>query len=98
MISEWNLYTNLNQYWNCLNWNWNWIIRFWNFDLEVLKRKFLEIGFERQTKCWFTNSIWNWIWFGFEIYKRPIGEIISKLLKRPEFGYGYTLYLNRKPL
>ena len=53
---------------------------------------------ERQMKCWFMNWNWNWIWFGFEIYKQPIGVIITKVIKETGIGYGYTLYLNRKPL
>ena len=30
--------------------------------------------------------------------KRPIGVIITKVIKETGIGYGYTLYLNRKPL
>ena len=32
-------------------------------------------------KCRFTNWNWNWNWFGFEINKRPIGVIITKVIK-----------------
>ena len=43
MIAEWNLYMNCNQYLNCLNKSWNRIIRFWNGNMEVLKRKFWKL-------------------------------------------------------
>ena len=58
----------------------------------------MEIDLEREMECWFTNSIWNCNWFGFEIYKWPIGVIITKVIKETGIGYGHTLCLNRKPL
>ena len=57
----------------------------------------MEIDLGRQMKYWVTNSNWNWIWFGLKYIKRPIGVIITKVIKETGIGYGYTLYLNRKP-
>ena len=46
----------------------------------------MEVDLERQMKCWFTNSNWNWNWFGFEINKRPIGVIITEVIKETGIG------------
>ena len=55
----------------------------------------MEIGLERQTKCWFINSDWNCNWFGFEINKRPIGVVITKVIK--ETGIRLWIYSLSKP-
>ena len=55
----------------------------------------MEIGLERQMKCWFTNSNWIEIDLAFEIYKRPIGVIITKVIK--ETGIRLWIYSLSKP-
>ena len=66
MISEWNLYMNLNQYLNCLNESWNRIIRFRNGNFGSLNVNFGN-WFWKTNEMLILNSNWIWNWFGWNL-------------------------------
>ena len=58
----------------------------------------MEIDLERQTNNGLRILIEIEIDLVLKFIKRPIGVIITEVIKETGIGYGYTLYLNLKPL